>query len=62
VNADFIREKALESGEWRQVPGQYLVTPPEYHGTYFNIDRLSPTGNLYRRGVVAIRRANVCHD
>ena len=49
VNANFIREKALEPGEWRQVPGQYLVTPPEYHGTYFNIDRLPPTGNLYRR-------------
>jgi lysophospholipase L1-like esterase len=49
VNADFIREKALEPGEWQQVPGQYLVTPPEYHGTYFNIDRLPPTGNLYRR-------------
>jgi lysophospholipase L1-like esterase len=49
VNADFIREKALEPGEWQQVPGQYLVTPPEYHGTYFNIDKLPPTGNLYRR-------------
>jgi lysophospholipase L1-like esterase len=49
VNADFIREKALEPGEWHQLPGQYLVTPPEYHGTYFNIDRLPPTGNLYRR-------------
>jgi len=49
VNADFIREKTLEPGEWRQVPGQYLVTPSEYHGTYFNIDKLAPTGNLYRR-------------
>jgi lysophospholipase L1-like esterase len=49
VNADFIREKTLEPGEWRQVPGQYLVTPSEYHGTYFNVDKLAPTGNLYRR-------------
>jgi len=49
VNADFIREKALEPGEWHQIPGQYLVSPPEYHGTYFNIDKLPPTGNLYRR-------------
>ena len=49
VTADFIREKALEPGEWQQIPGQYLVSPPEYHGTYFNIDKLPPTGNLYRR-------------
>ena len=49
VNADFIREKTLEPGEWRQVPGQYLVTPSEYHGVYFNIDKLAPTSNFYRR-------------
>jgi hypothetical protein len=47
----FIREKALEPGEWQQVQGQRLVTPPEYHGTYFNVDRLAPTGNFYRRTV-----------
>jgi len=51
VGEAFVREKALEPGEWLQIPGQHLVTPPEYHGTYFNIDRLAPTGNLYRRTV-----------
>src|SRR5262249_21127670 len=51
VSEDFVREKALEPGEWLQIPGQHLVTPPEYHGTYFNIDELAPTGNLYRRTV-----------
>jgi hypothetical protein len=49
VSEAFVREKALEPGEWHLVPGQHLVTPPEYHGTYFNIDSLGPTGNLYRR-------------
>ena len=49
VSEAFIREKALEPGEWQQVVGERLVTPPEYHGTYFNVDELPPTENLYRR-------------
>jgi hypothetical protein len=49
MSEDFIREKAMEPGEWQQVKGESLVTPPEYHGTYFNIDKLEPTGNFYRR-------------
>ena len=51
VSEAFIREKALEPGEWQQVVGQRLVTPPEYHGTYFNVDELQPTENLYRRTI-----------
>jgi len=47
----FIREKAFEPGEWQQVVGQRLVTPPAYHGTYFNVDQLPPTDNFYRRTV-----------
>ena len=49
VNADFIREKSLEPGQWLRIPGQPLVAPTEFHGTYFNVDRLPPTGNPYRR-------------
>lgn len=47
----FIREKALEPGEWQKVVDQRLVVPGEYHGTYFNVDGLAPTGNLYRRTI-----------
>jgi lysophospholipase L1-like esterase len=49
VSPDFLTEVAREPGEWRQIYGTDLVTPPGYHGRYFNVDRLAPTGNLYRR-------------
>ena len=49
MSADFLREVAREPGEWRQIYGTDLVTPPAYHGRYFNVDELAPTGNLYRR-------------
>lgn len=49
ISSDFLREVAREPGEWRQIYGTDLVTPPGYHGEYFNVDRLAPTGNLYRR-------------
>jgi hypothetical protein len=49
ISPDFLREIAREPGEWRQIYGWDLVTPPGYHGRYFNVDRLAPTGNLYRR-------------
>jgi hypothetical protein len=53
ISADFLREVAREPGEWRQIYGTDLVTPPAYHGRYFNVDQLAPTGNLYRRTVNA---------
>jgi hypothetical protein len=49
ITPDFLTEVAREPGEWRQIYGTDLVTPPGYHGRYFNVDRLAPTGNLYRR-------------
>jgi hypothetical protein len=33
VNADFIREKALEPGSGARFPAN-IVTPPEYHGPF----------------------------
>jgi lysophospholipase L1-like esterase len=49
ATADFRKEASGEPGEWRQIYGTRLVTPPEFHGRYFNVDRLPPTDNLYRR-------------
>jgi len=49
ISPGFLREVAREPGEWRQIYGKPLITPPEYHGRYFNVDRLAPTRNLYRR-------------
>jgi len=51
ISPGFLREVAREPGEWRQIYGTKLITPPEYHGRYFNVDRLAPTANLYRRTV-----------
>ncbi len=51
VSADFLAEARREPGEWRQIYGTRLITPPEFHGRYFNVDHLPPTGNLYRRTV-----------
>ncbi|HEX4572368.1 MAG TPA: SGNH/GDSL hydrolase family protein [Dongiaceae bacterium] len=53
MSPDFLREVAREPGEWRQIYGTDLVTPPAYHGRYFNVDELAPTGNLYRRTIGA---------
>ena len=53
MSPDFLREVAREPGEWRQIYGTDLVTPPAYHGRYFNVDELAPTGNLYRRTMSA---------
>src|SRR5215471_2168401 len=47
----FLKERGEEPGDWLQIPGQQLLSPTEYHGTYFNVDRLPPTGNLYRRTI-----------
>ncbi len=51
ISPGFLKEVAREPGEWRQIYGSPLITPPEYHGRYFNVDRLEPTGNLYRRTI-----------
>jgi hypothetical protein len=51
VSEAFLREKAVEPGEWLPVDGHHLLTPPEFHGAFFNVDELEPTGNLYRRTV-----------
>ena len=53
ISSGFLREVAREPGEWRQIYGTPLITPPEYHGRYFNVDRLTPTQNLYRRTINA---------
>jgi len=53
ISPGFLREVAREPGEWRQIYGNPLITPPEYHGRYFNVDRLAPTRNLYRRTINA---------
>ena len=47
----FLKERGEEPGDWLQIPWQQLLSPTEYHGTYFNVDRLPPTGNLYRRTI-----------
>ena len=54
VSEAFIREKALEPGEWQQVVGQRLVTPPEYHGSFstsmnWRRRRISTGGQSTRR-------------
>src|SRR5262249_3879144 len=51
VTADFLAEAAREPGEWHQIYGTRLITAPEFHGRFFNVDQLPPTGNLYRRTV-----------
>src|SRR5262249_32261113 len=51
VTVAFSREVQTQPGEWDRIPGQKLATPSEYHGQYFNVDRLEPTGNLYRRTI-----------
>jgi lysophospholipase L1-like esterase len=51
ITTEFLTEAAREPGEWRQIYGTKLLTPPEFHGRYFNVDVLAPTGNLYRRTI-----------
>jgi len=47
----FIREKTLEPGQWLKIPGQALLAPTTYHGEFFNVDELPPTGIAYRRTI-----------
>ncbi len=46
----FVRE-AQEASPMYTIPGTRLLWPHEYHGRYFNIDRVAPTGAYYRRTV-----------
>ena len=47
----FIREKTLEPGQWLKIPDQALLAPTTYHGDFFNVDELPPTGIAYRRTI-----------
>jgi len=47
----FIREKTLEPGQWLKIPDQALLAPTTYHGDFFNVDELPPTGIPYRRTI-----------
>jgi lysophospholipase L1-like esterase len=43
--------EAQESAPLYTIPGTRLLWPREYHGQFFNIDRLAPTQSYYRRTV-----------
>ena len=43
--------EAQESAPLYTIPGTRLLWPREYHGQFFNIDRLAPTDSYYRRTV-----------
>lgn len=45
----FERELSREPGGWELIPGAELLEPAEFHGRFFNVDRLPPTGLAYRR-------------
>jgi lysophospholipase L1-like esterase len=51
ISPDFLTEATREPGEWQLIFGDRLLAPPEFHGRYFNVDRLAPTDNLYRRTI-----------
>jgi lysophospholipase L1-like esterase len=48
ASGDFMIE-AGQTIDTEAVPGTGILTPKEFHGYYFNIDRKSPTDLLYRR-------------
>jgi lysophospholipase L1-like esterase len=51
ISPDFLAEAAREPGEWHKIDWTSLLAPSDYHGRYFNVDRLGPTNNLYRRTI-----------
>ena len=51
ISVDFLAEAAREPGSWHKLDWVSLVAPSDYHGRYFNVDRLGPTNNLYRRTI-----------
>jgi hypothetical protein len=46
----FLAESYTQPGGWDAI-GTRLVVPREYHGKYFNVDVLPPTGLPYRRTI-----------
>lgn len=46
---EFLVESFSQPGTWLTQEGTRLVFPAEFHGRYFNVDRLQPTGLTYRR-------------
>jgi lysophospholipase L1-like esterase len=51
ISPDFLAEAAREPDEWHKIDWTSLLAPSNYHGRYFNVDRLGPTNNLYRRTI-----------
>lgn len=51
ASSEFFAEAAREPGEWHKVDWHGLLEPSDYHGLYFNVDRLGPTNNVYRRTI-----------
>ena len=51
ISPDFLAEAAREPGEWHKIDWTSLLAPSDYHGRYFNVDRLGPTNKLYRRTI-----------
>src|SRR5262249_26060860 len=49
IASDFLEGEVGEPGAWRTAFGARVLEPPEFHGRYFNVDRLPPTGITYRR-------------
>jgi lysophospholipase L1-like esterase len=47
----FLAESFTQPGGWHTQAGTRLVFPNEFHGQYFNVDLLQPTGLPYRRTV-----------
>ncbi len=48
---EFLAESFSQPGGWHTQAGTRLVFPNEFHGKYFNVDLLPPTGLPYRRTV-----------
>ena len=48
---EFFREEGVEPGSWVTISDEGLVAPAEYHGQFFNVDRLPPTDGFYRRTI-----------
>jgi len=48
---EFVAESLREPEGWTTPPGTILVFPNEFHGKWFNVDTLPPTGLRYRRTV-----------
>ncbi len=50
ATSEFVVE-SFEFGRTTTIPGTDLLMPWEEHGRYYNMDRLEPTGLIYRRTV-----------